>query len=127
MAYDKFFTLIKQESNRQKNCINLIASENYAPEIIRNLVGSILMNKYIEGLPRHRYYSGCEFIDQIELEAIELFKMIFKAEHVNVQPHSGSQANFAVYFALLSPGDTILSMNLAAGGHLTHCSKVNMS
>jgi glycine hydroxymethyltransferase len=127
MAYDKLFALIHQEHNRQKNGINLIASENYAPKAVRDLVGSVLMNKYVEGMPGHRYYSGCEFIDQIENEAIELFKKIFGSEHANVQPHSGSQANFAVYFALLKPGDTILSMNLAAGGHLTHGSKVSMS
>jgi len=127
MAYNKLFGLVKQEYDRQKNGINLIASENYTPNVVREIVGSILMNKYVEGLPHHRYYSGCEFIDQIEESAIELFKKIFKTDHANVQPHSGSQANFAVYFALLQPSDTILSMNLAAGGHLTHGSKVSMS
>lgn len=127
MSYLNLFSLIKKEYERQNEGINLIASENYTPKIIQEVVGSVLMNKYIEGQPGYRYYSGCEFIDQIELEAIELFKRIFKAEHANVQPHSGSQANFAVYFALLQPGDTILSMNLASGGHLTHGSKVSMS
>ena len=127
MAYKKLFSLIQQEQQRQKNGINLIASENYTPKIIREVVGTILMNKYVEGLPNKRYYSGCEFIDQIEIEAIENFKKLFNAQHANVQPHSGSQANFAVYFALLNPGDTILAMNLAAGGHLTHGSSVNMS
>ncbi|MBI2344763.1 serine hydroxymethyltransferase [Candidatus Dependentiae bacterium] len=127
MAYSKLFYLVDQEKNRQKEGINLIASENYTPKIIRDLVGSVLMNKYIEGKPGHRYYSGCAFIDQIELEAIELFKKLFNADHANVQPHSGSQANFAVYFALLQPGDIILSMNLASGGHLTHGAKVSMS
>ncbi len=127
MAYSKLFSLLNQEYERQKNGINLIASENYTPQNIREIVGSVVMNKYVEGQPLHRYYSGCEFIDQIELEAIESFKKLFGAEHANVQPHSGSQANFAVYFALLQPGDLILSMNLAAGGHLTHGSKVSMS
>ncbi len=127
MAYNKLFELVNQEHSRQKNGINLIASENYTPHVVREIVGSVLMNKYVEGLPYHRYYSGCEFIDQIEENAIELFKKIFGAEHANVQPHSGSQANFAVYFALLKPGETILSMNLAAGGHLTHGSKVSMA
>jgi len=127
MSYLRLLSLIKEEYNRQQDGINLIASENYTPKVIRDVVGSVLMNKYIEGLPGHRYYSGCEFIDKIELEAIELFKSLFKAEHANVQPHSGSQANFAVYFALLQPGDTILSMNLSSGGHLTHGSKVSMS
>jgi glycine hydroxymethyltransferase len=127
MAYSKLFGLVNQEYSRQKNGINLIASENYAPHVVREIVGSVLMNKYVEGLPYHRYYSGCEFIDQIEESAIELFKKIFAAEHANVQPHSGSQANFAVYCALLKPADTILSMNLSAGGHLTHGSKVSMS
>ncbi len=127
MAYSKLFSLLNQEYERQKNGINLIASENYTPQNIREIVGSVVMNKYVEGQPLHRYYSGCEFIDQIELEAIESFKKLFCAEHASVQPHSGSQANFAVYFALLQPGDLILSMNLAAGGHLTHGSKVSMS
>ncbi len=127
MAYLKLFHLLEQEKNRQKNGINLIASENYTPKEIRDIVGSVLMNKYVEGQPGHRYYSGCEFIDQIENEAIELFKKLFKSEHANVQPHSGSQANFAIYFALLQPGETILSMSLNAGGHLTHGSKVSMS
>lgn len=127
MAYPKLFSLLNREYERQKNGINLIASENYTSEDVRDVVGSVLMNKYIEGQPGHRYYSGCEFIDQIEIEAIELFKKVFNAEHANVQPHSGSQANFAVYFALLQPLDTILSMNLASGGHLTHGSKINMS
>lgn len=127
MAYTKLFSLLEQEYKRQKHGINLIASENYTPKNIREVVSSVLMNKYIEGQPGHRYYSGCEFIDQIELEAIELFKKLFNAQHANVQPHSGSQANFAVYFALLQPGDVILSMNLAAGGHLTHGSKVSLS
>lgn len=127
MAYPKLFSLLEQEYERQRNGINLIASENYTPKNIRDIVGSVLMNKYVEGQSLHRYYSGCKFIDQIELEAIDLFKKLFNAEHANVQPHSGSQANFAVYFALLQPSDVILSMNLAAGGHLTHGSKVSMS
>lgn len=118
---------LHQEEVRQKIGINLIASENYAPQEVMAMVGSALMNKYVEGYAGARYYSGCEFIDKIEEEAIARFKRLFKAEHVNVQPHSGSQANFAVYFALLKPGDTILSMKLSDGGHLTHGHKVNMS
>ncbi len=107
---DIIFKILEKEQNRQKNGINLIASENYAPQDMRALVGSILMNKYVEGYPGARYYSGCEFVDAIETEAIARFKKLFGAEHANVQPHAGSQANFAVYFALLSAGDTILSM-----------------
>ncbi len=117
--------LIQQEEIRQKFGINLIASENYASQEVMNVAGSVLCNKYVEGYPRQRYYSGCALYDQIELLAIERFKNIFNAEHVNVQPHSGSQANAAVYLALLQPGDTILSMDLAAGGHLSHGHKVN--
>ena len=124
---DIIFNILEKEQNRQKLGINLIASENYAPDDVRSLVGSVLMNKYIEGYPGARYYSGCEFVDKIELEAVQRFKKLFNAEHVNVQPHAGSQANFAVYFALLSPGDTILSMKLSDGGHLTHGHAVNMS
>lgn len=117
--------LIQQEQHRQQYGINLIASENYASQEIMDLAGSVLCNKYVEGYPGIRYYSGCAVYDQIELLAIDRFKKIFKAEHVNVQPHSGSQANAAVYLAVLKPGDTILSMDLAAGGHLSHGHKVN--
>lgn len=124
---DQIFDFLAQEQERQLRGINLIASENYAPEDVRVLVGSVLMNKYVEGYSGVRYYSGCEFIDDIEIEAIARFKKLFDVEHANVQPHAGSQANFAVYFALLSPGDTILSMKLSDGGHLTHGHSVNMS
>lgn len=117
--------LLKQEKKRQKYGINLIASENYAPQDVMNLAGSVLCNKYVEGYPGVRYYSGCSYYDEIELLAIDRFKKLFGADHVNVQPHSGSQANAAVYMALLEPGDIILSMDLSAGGHLSHGHKVN--
>lgn len=119
--------IIGQEDHRQAREINLIASENYAPRAVREATGSSLTNKYAEGYPGKRYYAGCEFVDQAELLAIERCKTIFGAEHVNVQPHAGSQANMAVYFAALKPGDTILGMSLAEGGHLTHGHKVNFS
>jgi len=118
-------SLLKKEQKRQQQGINLIASENYVPQEIREITGSVLCNKYIEGYPGSRYYSGCKVYDKIELLAIQRFQQIFKAEHVNVQPHSGSQANAAVYMALLQSGDTILSMDLYAGGHLSHGHKVN--
>lgn len=117
--------LLQQEEQRQKSGINLIASENYASQDIMNITGSVFSNKYVEGYSGQRYYSGCAIYDQVEMLAIKRFKEIFSAEHVNVQPHSGSQANAAVYLALLQPGDTILSMNLNAGGHLSHGHKVN--
>ena len=118
-------SFLQQEIDRQQHGINLIASENYASQEVMDLAGSVLCNKYVEGYPRVRYYSGCVVYDEIELLAIHRFKEIFKAEHINVQPHSGSQANAAVYLALLQPADTILSMDLAAGGHLSHGHKVN--
>ena len=118
-------SLLQQEENRQKFGINLIASENYASKEVMHITGSVFCNKYVEGYPGQRYYSGCKVYDQVELLAIDRFKKIFGAEHVNVQPHSGSQANAAVYLALLNIGDTILSMDLAAGGHLSHGHKVN--
>lgn len=117
--------LLKQEQLRQKQGINLIASENYASQQVMDIVGSVFCNKYVEGYPGQRYYSGCAIYDQVELLAIYRFKNLFGAEHVNMQPHSGSQANAAVYLALLMPGDTILSMDLAAGGHLSHGHKVH--
>lgn len=117
--------LLEQEQVRQRNGINLIASENYASQEVMDISGSIFCNKYVEGYPGQRYYSGCGVYDQVELLAIDRFRTIFGAEHINVQPHSGSQANAAVYLALLAPGDTILSMDLAAGGHLSHGHKVN--
>lgn len=119
--------LIKEEEKRQKKTINLIASENYVPKIILKALGSVLTNKYAEGYPGNRYYSGCEIIDEIESCAIERCKKLFSAEHANVQPHSGAQANMALYASLLKPGDTIMGMSLASGGHLTHGHKVNFS
>jgi len=117
--------LLTQEQQRQCQGINLIASENYASQEVMDIVGSVFGNKYVEGYPGQRYYSGCKFYDEVELLAINRFKQIFGVEHVNVQPHSGSQANAAVYLALLQPGDTILSMDLSSGGHLSHGHKVN--
>jgi glycine hydroxymethyltransferase len=119
--------LIEHEKEREYSSLNLIASENIAPDEIRNAVGSELMNKYAEGYPGRRYYAGCQYVDTIEEIAIERVKKIFHAEHANVQPHAGSQANMAVYHALLKPGDTILSMNLSSGGHLTHGHFANFS
>lgn len=123
----KVFQILDSEIRRQKNTINLIASENYVSENVKKVVGSELMNKYAEGLPGKRYYSGCEFVDEVENLAIELCKKLFGAEWANVQPHSGSNANMAVYFGLLNPGDTILGMSLECGGHLTHGHKINFS
>lgn len=118
---------IEQEENRQKNTIELIASENFVSRAVMAAQGSVLTNKYAEGYPGKRYYGGCEFVDVVENLARERVKKIFAAEHANVQPHSGSQANMAVYFAFLKPGDTVLGMNLSHGGHLTHGSPVNIS
>lgn len=123
----KIFDLIAQERSRQENCIDLIASENYASPAVLAATGSVLTNKYAEGYPGKRYYGGCQIVDQVENVAIDLGKQLFNAQHMNVQPHSGSSANMAVYFSQLQPGDTILGMNLAAGGHLTHGHKVNFS
>lgn len=117
----------QQELKRQKSTLNLIASENYPSQKILLYSGSLLMSKYSEGYPENRYYQGCKYIDKIENLAIELVKELFGAEYANVQPHSGAQANQAVYLALLKPGDTILSLDLLAGGHLTHGAKVNFS
>ena len=118
---------VKQEQQRQEEHIELIASENYASQAIMDLQGSVLTNKYAEGYPGRRYYGGCEYVDKAEALAIERAKQLFQADYANVQPHSGSQANMAVYMSLLDPGDTILGMSLADGGHLTHGSKVNFS
>jgi len=118
---------IENEVNRQRNKIELIASENFVSNAVMEAMGTPLTNKYAEGYPGKRYYGGCEYVDVIENLAIERAKKIFGAEHVNVQPHSGAQANTAVYFAVLNPGDTILGMNLAHGGHLSHGSPVNIS
>lgn len=121
------FDLIKKEEERQNRNIELIASENIVSDNVRKAQGSVLTNKYAEGYPGHRYYGGCEYIDGIEQIAIDRAKKLFNAEYVNVQPHSGSQANAAAYQAVLKPGDTVLGMDLNAGGHLTHGSKVNFS
>ncbi|MFA6936551.1 MAG: serine hydroxymethyltransferase, partial [Bacilli bacterium] len=112
--------LIAKEKERQLTHIELIASENFVSDDILEAAGSILTNKYAEGYPSKRYYGGCEYIDQIETIAIERAKKLFKAEHANVQPHSGSQANMGVYQAILNHGDVVLGMDLSAGGHLTH-------
>ncbi len=119
--------LIGEETRRQQTGLELIASENYVSEAVLEAAGSPLTNKYSEGYPGKRYYGGNEVIDKIETLAIERAKQLFGAEHVNVQPHAGAQANFAVYLALLNPGDTVLAMDLAHGGHLTHGSPVNFS
>jgi glycine hydroxymethyltransferase len=118
---------IRQETLKQHGRIQLIASENYVSEAVLEAQGSVLTNKYAEGYPGRRYYGGCEFVDIAENLAIDRAKKIFGADHANVQPHSGSQANMAVYFATLKPGDKILAMNLSHGGHLTHGSHVNFS
>ncbi|RKZ40071.1 MAG: serine hydroxymethyltransferase [Gammaproteobacteria bacterium] len=118
---------MQNEVKRQEEHLELIASENYASPRVLEAQGSVLTNKYAEGYPRKRYYGGCEFVDIAEQLAIDRAKQLFNADYVNVQPHSGSQANIAVYMALLQPGDTILGMSLAHGGHLTHGSKVNFS
>ena len=119
--------LIEQEKNRQENHLELIASENFTSLAVMEAQGSVLTNKYAEGLPQKRYYGGCEFVDQIEELAIERAKSLFEADWANVQPHSGAQANAAVFLSLLEPGDSILGMDLSHGGHLTHGSPVNMS
>ncbi len=119
--------LIDQERLRQETHLELIASENFASQAVMEAQGSVLTNKYAEGLPHKRYYGGCEFVDAIEELAIERAKELFGAAWVNVQPHSGAQANFAVFLALLQPGETILGMDLSHGGHLTHGSPVNVS
>ncbi len=121
------YKLIKKEEKRQKQHIELIASENFVSLAVRESVSSVLTNKYAEGYPQKRYYCGCENVDEIESLAIERAKKLFNAEHANVQPHSGANANFAVFSALLKPGDTVLGMSLPAGGHLTHGTKVNVS
>ncbi|EDX83796.1 serine hydroxymethyltransferase [Synechococcus sp. PCC 7335] len=119
--------IIDRELNRQQTHLELIASENFTSPAVMAAQGSVLTNKYAEGLPNKRYYGGCEFVDQAEHLAIERVKALFGAAHANVQPHSGAQANFAVFLALLEPGDTILGMDLSHGGHLTHGSPVNYS
>ncbi|MDX1917114.1 MAG: serine hydroxymethyltransferase [Rickettsiaceae bacterium] len=124
---EEIFRIIEKEKFRQINNIELIASENYVSKAVLEAAGSILTNKYAEGYPAKRYYNGCEYVDEIENIAISRLKRLFKCEFANVQPHSGSSANQAVFLSLLSPGDTILSMSLDCGGHLTHGSSANLS
>ncbi|GGE28465.1 serine hydroxymethyltransferase [Pullulanibacillus camelliae] len=123
----KVYEAITDELNRQRDKIELIASENFVSEAVLEAAGSVLTNKYAEGYPGRRYYGGCEHVDVVEALAIERAKELFGAEHANVQPHSGAQANMGVYFSILEPGDTVLGMNLSHGGHLTHGSPVNFS
>lgn len=123
----EIFDIIDKELNRQRTKLELIASENIVSRAVMEAQGSVLTNKYAEGYPAHRYYGGCEFVDMAETLAIERAKKLFNAGFANVQPHSGAQANTAVYFTLLNPGDTVLGMNLTDGGHLTHGSAVNIS
>lgn len=123
----KIYDLIEKELDRQRKGIELIASENVVSEAVMEAMGSYLTNKYAEGYPGKRYYGGCHIVDEIEQIAIDRAKKLFGAEHANVQPHSGSQANMAVYFTVLEPGDTVLGMDLSHGGHLTHGSPVNFS
>lgn len=124
---EQIFNIIEKEHQRQLKGIELIASENFVSDQVMQAMGSCLTNKYAEGYPGKRYYGGCEYVDIVEQLAIDRAKELFGADYANVQPHSGSQANFAVYTALLEPGDTVLGMNLAHGGHLTHGSPVNFS
>ncbi len=123
----KIFDIIEQENLRQHKGIELIASENFVSEQVMQAMGSCLTNKYAEGYPGHRYYGGCEVVDRAELVAIDRVKELFGAEYANVQPHSGAQANMAVFMACLNPGDKFLGLNLAHGGHLSHGSPVNFS
>ena len=123
----ELYSAVSAELSRQRNKIELIASENFVSEAVMEANRTILTNKYAEGYPAHRYYGGCEHVDVVETIAIERAKKLFGAGYANVQPHSGAQANMAVFFALLTPGDTVLSMNLAHGGHLSHGSPVNLS
>jgi glycine hydroxymethyltransferase len=124
---NELFGYMEQEKTRQEEHIELIASENYVSKAVMEAQGSVLTNKYAEGYPNKRYYGGCKYVDMVEQLAIDRLKKLFGAQYANVQPHSGSQANQAVYFAVLNPGDTVLGMSLADGGHLTHGSPVNLS
>ena len=123
----EIFSAIQSESTRQQDGLEMIASENYTSFAVMQAVGSILTNKYAEGYPGRRYYGGCEFVDVVEQLAIDRAKELFGAEAANVQPHSGSQANTAVYLSCLQPGDTVLGLDLAQGGHLTHGMPLNIS
>ena len=124
---NEIYALINLELNRQSNTLEMIASENFTSKSVLESVGSILTNKYAEGYPGHRYYGGCDFVDKVENKAKDRLKELFNAEYANVQPHSGSQANMGVYLTFLNPGDTVMGLDLAHGGHLTHGSKVNFS
>jgi glycine hydroxymethyltransferase len=123
----EIFNLIKQEQQRQHDTLELIASENHVSSAVLEAAGSVLTNKYAEGYPGARYYQGCGFYDQVETLAIERAKQLFGAKHANVQPHSGANANLAAFMALMKPGDSFISMNLASGGHLSHGMKLNTS
>lgn len=123
----ELFEAVKGEVTRQNDTLEMIASENFVSRAVMEVAGSVLTNKYAEGYPGRRYYGGCEFVDVAEDLARERARKLFNCEYVNVQPHSGSQANMAVYFTFLQPGDTVMGMNLAHGGHLTHGSPVNFS
>ena len=127
MRDTEVFASVERELNRQRNNIELIASENFVSKEIMELAGSVLTNKYAEGYPGKRYYGGCQFVDEVETLAQERLKKLFGCEYANVQPHSGAQANTAVYFALLQPGDKVLGMSLNDGGHLTHGHPLNYS
>lgn len=127
MKDNKLFEAIKKEEDRQDSHIELIASENFASKAVRECMATVLTNKYAEGYPGHRYYGGCDYVDEVENLARDYACKLFNAEHANVQPHSGSQANMGVYQAILKPGDKVLGMDLAAGGHLTHGSPVSFS
>ena len=126
-ADPELYASMERELTRQRNHIELIASENFTSLAVMEAMGSHLTNKYAEGYPGARYYGGCDYVDEVERIAIDRAKALFGAEHANVQPHSGAQANIAVYAALLQPGDKILGMDLAHGGHLTHGSKASVS
>src|SRR5690606_21526358 len=119
--------LIHDEAERQEQQLEMIASENFVSPAVMQAMGSVLTNKYAEGYPGRRYYGGCEVVDEVERAAQQRLLQLFGADHANVQPHSGSQANMAAYLAVMQPGDTILGMNLSEGGHLTHGSPVNFS
>ncbi|TGU71006.1 serine hydroxymethyltransferase, partial [Mesorhizobium sp. M00.F.Ca.ET.186.01.1.1] len=123
----EIFAAMEDERQRQHQTLELIASENFVSEEVMQAMGSVLTNKYAEGYPGKRYYGGCEHVDVVERLAIERVSSLFGATYANVQPHSGAQANTAVFFSLLSPGDTIMGMNLSHGGHLTHGSPVSLS
>lgn len=127
MLDQKLVEIIEKENQRQRNNIELIASENFASDAVREITASVLTNKYAEGYPNKRYYGGCQYVDEAEVLAQNYLKQLFKAEHVNVQPHCGSSANMAVYMAVLKPHDRILGMDLKAGGHLTHGYKMSFS